>query len=129
MLLKNASVVAILPAADLERAQAFYSEKLGLPPANEVAPATVSIECGNGTMFILYEREGGTKAEHTVAGWLVDDVEETVEALDARGVVFEQYDMPGLKTDERGMATLGDAQTAWFKDSEGNILSITEPAG
>jgi predicted enzyme related to lactoylglutathione lyase len=126
MLLKNASVVAILPAEDLERAKTFYAEKLGLPSPNTVAPATVSIECGNGTMFIVYEREGSTKADHTVAGWLVDDVEKTVEALSSRGVAFEQYDMPGLKTDERGIAELGEVKTAWFKDSEGNILSITE---
>jgi hypothetical protein len=85
-----------------------------------------AFESGDCTMLYLYEREGGTKADHTVAGWLVADVEKTVEELRQRGVVFEQYDMPGLKTDERAIAERGPAKSAWFKDSEGNILAITE---
>ena len=125
-MLKDSRVAAILPAEDLERAKAFYREKLGLPAPDLVAPRTVAFECGSGTTLIVYEREGGTKADHTVAGFLADDVKETVEELREKGVVFEQYDQPGLKTDEHGIATLGDAQAAWFKDTEGNILSITE---
>jgi len=126
MLLKNAPVAAILPAADMERAKEFYSQKLGLEIEPVDAPGTISFRCGGETRLIVYHREEGTKAEHTVAGWLVDDVEETVEALSEKGVLFEQYDMPNLKTDDRGIAVLGDEQVAWFKDSEGNILSITE---
>lgn len=125
-MLKDVPVAAILPAADLERAKAFYTETLGLPSPDMVAPATLEFKCGGDTRLIVYMREGGTKADHTVAGWLVEDVEGTVEALREKGIVFEQYNMPNLKTDERGIAQLGDVQTAWFKDSEGNILSITE---
>jgi hypothetical protein len=77
-------------------------------------------------MLYPYEREGDTNADHTVAGWLVEDVEKTVEELRDKGVVFELYDMPGLKTDERGIAESGPTKSAWFKDSEGNILSIIE---
>lgn len=126
MLLKNARMAAILPAANLERAKKFYAEKLGLESTDTGAPATVYIECGGDTAFLLYERAGGTKAEHTVAGWMVDDVVETVKELNQKGVVFEQYDRPGLKTDAHGIAMLGEEKAAWFKDSEGNILAITE---
>jgi len=61
-----------------------------------------------------------------VAGWKVENIEEVVEALRERGVVFEQYDLPGLKTDEQGIAAIGPSKSAWFKDTEGNILSIAE---
>jgi hypothetical protein len=77
-------------------------------------------------MLYLYEREGGTKADHTVAGWVVDDVEKAVDMLSERGLEFEQYDLPGLKTDERGIAESNGMKGSWFKDSEGNILSFTE---
>jgi len=125
-MLEDKLIAAILPAADLERTKAFYTETLGLPEPKLAAPGTLEFQAGEGSRFILYQHEGGTKADHTVAGWLVEDVEETVERLREKGVVFEQYDMPNLKTDERGIATIGQAQAAWFKDPEGNILSITE---
>ena len=83
-------------------------------------------ECGQGTRLYLYQRDTATKADHTVAGWEVENIEEVVEALRERGVVFEQYDLPGLKTDERGIATSGPVKSAWFKDTEGNILAISE---
>ena len=125
-MLKDALVAAILPAADLERAKTFYTETLGLPAPNTVAPGTLEFRCGGDTRLIVYQRESGTKADHTVAGWLVEDVEGTVEALREKGVVFEQYDVPGLKTDERGIAESGPARSAWFKDTEGNILAVNE---
>jgi len=126
MTLRDAPVAAILPAADIERAKTFYSETIGLHGPDLVAPATFAFEGGDGTTLVVYERDSGTKADHTVAGWMVEDVEETVDELRQKGVVFEQYDQPGLKTDERGIAELGDQQVAWFKDSEGNILAIFE---
>jgi catechol 2,3-dioxygenase-like lactoylglutathione lyase family enzyme len=128
MLLRDAPVAAILPTTDIERAKRFYTETLGLQFADVDAPATIAFECGNGTMLVVYEREGGTNADHTVAGWMVDDVEKVVGELHEKGIVFEQYDMPNLKTDERGIAELGGALAAWFKDPDGNILSITEEA-
>jgi predicted enzyme related to lactoylglutathione lyase len=124
-MLANSRVAAILPAVDLARAQEFYEKKLGLWPVDTPVPG-VMFECGQGTVLALYQRDTPTKADHTVAGWEVDDIEAVVDALKERGVVFEQYDMPGLKTDERGIATLGPARSAWLKDTEGNILSIME---
>jgi catechol 2,3-dioxygenase-like lactoylglutathione lyase family enzyme len=124
-MLANSRVTAILPAVDLARAKEFYEKKLGLLPID--APvAGAMFEGGQGTMLALYPRDTPTKADHTVAGWVVDDIEAVVDALRKRGVVFEQYDMPGMKTDERGIATLGPGKSAWFKDTEGNILSIFE---
>lgn len=129
-MLKDAPMNAILLATDIERTRKFYSETVGLRSANVPVPEDgAAFECGDCTMLYIYEREGGSKADHTVAGWLVEDIREAVDDLSARGVVFEQYDMPGLKTDERGIAERGPAKSAWFKDSEGNILAITEIVG
>jgi len=65
------------------------------------------------------------KTEATIAHWDVADTEATVMELTAKGVTFEQYDLPGLKTDERGIATLGSVKVAWFKDPDGNTLSVS----
>jgi len=128
IMLADAPVAAILVAADIERAKKFYVEKLGLRPVEMpgVPEDAALFGCGEGTMLYLYEREGGAKADHTVASWRVDDVEKAVAELRERGVVFEQYEMPGLKTDERGIAVSGSIKSAWFKDTEGNILAISE---
>jgi catechol 2,3-dioxygenase-like lactoylglutathione lyase family enzyme len=127
IMLADAPIQAILVAADIERAKKFYVEKLGLQPVDAPLPEDgAAFESGKGTWLYMYEREGGSRADHTVAGWMVDDVETAVAELRKRGVVFEQYDVPGLKTDERGIAVSGPAKSAWFKDSEGNILAVTE---
>ncbi|MDH4136102.1 MAG: VOC family protein [Anaerolineae bacterium] len=125
-MLANSPVAAILPAVDLERAKKFYKEKLGLQPVDAPGPGGAMFEGGQGTGLYLYQRDTPTKADHTVAGWQVENIEEVVQALRERGVVFEQYDLPGLKTDEHGIATMGPVKSAWFKDTEGNILAISE---
>lgn len=124
-MLADARVVAILPVVDMDGAREFYEETLGLEIffQNEIVTAYA---CGRGTMLTLYRRDTPTRADHTAAGWIVDDVEEAVREMGARGVVFERYDLPDLKTDERGIAADDVAKTAWFKDPEGNILSIAE---
>ena len=122
-MLANSRVMAVLPVVDLERARKFYEEKLGLQ-AVETADG-VLFECGQGSRLALYRRDTSTKANHTVAGWEVDNVKEMVQTLGEKGVVFEQYDMPGLKTDEQGIATITGVKGAWFKDTEGNTLAVT----
>lgn len=126
-MLTDAPVAAILVATDIDRAKAFYSETLGLLALDIPVPGDGAVfESGRGTILYLYQREHGTKADHTVAGWLVEDLKKTMAELGERGITFEQYNMPGLKTDERGIAESDGGKSAWFKDTEGNILTITE---
>lgn len=119
-MLAKSRVSAILPVVDLQAARKFYEEKLGLQAGD--APGGVMFECGQGSQLVLYQRDTPTKADHTSAGWEVDDVEKVVHDLREQGVVFEQYDM----TDEQGIATMGGVKGAWFKDTEGNILSVVQ---
>ncbi len=126
-MLTNAPVHAILPAVDLSRAQKFYEEKLGLKAVRvfpDSAPG-VLFQAGEDTKLTIYKR-AATKAEHTVAGFIVADVEAEVKELRAKGVVFQELDIPsmGLKT-VNGVATMGSIKGAWFTDTEGNILSVT----
>ena len=130
MTLAKAHIDITLPVVDLERAKRFYGETLGLKlldlPAPELASEMAFFEAGEGAQFALYRREEPTKADHTLASFRVSDVESAVAALGERGVVFEQYDMPGLKTDERGIAEMGPFRGAFLKDTEGNILGVVE---
>lgn len=126
MNLSNAPVTVTLTVSDLERAKAFYTEKLGLT----VAPVEVQdpmggvlLQAGGGTQLYIYN-SGAPKATNTVASFKVDDVLASVNELKAKGVTFESYDMPQLKTDENNIAKMGDLEGAWFKDSEGNILAV-----
>ncbi len=123
-MLNKSPVAAILPAVDMMRAKQFYQQKLGLTIESE-DPQGIKFSSGDCTQLFVYPRPEPTKAEHTVAGWTVDDIEATVRDLRSRGVVFEHYDMPDLKTDAEGVATMGTTKAAWFKDTEGNILAIT----
>jgi catechol 2,3-dioxygenase-like lactoylglutathione lyase family enzyme len=113
-----------LPASDLGRAKAWYRDKLGLEPVLET-PADVFYVAG-GVRFSIFPSQFAGTAQNTAAAFAVDDVESVVAELTARGVVFEQYDFPGLKTDERGIAQLDGFKGAWFKDSEGNTLVVGE---
>ncbi|MBI2328690.1 MAG: VOC family protein [Chloroflexi bacterium] len=126
-MLKNAiTVVPTLPAVNLQRARKFYEEKLGLTVARTDPSPGVYYQVGKGELY-LYQR-GATKADHTVASFWVKDVEAEVKALKAKGVVFEEYDIPsmGLKT-VNSVATMGSMKAAWFKDTEGNVLAVGNP--
>ena len=112
-----------IPAHDVERARKFYAQKLGLNPSQET-PAGLIYEYGN-TWFLLYPSQGAGTAKHTVAGLVVDDIKAEVAELKARGVAFEEYDLPGLKTVD-GIASTDAGRAAWFKDSEGNILGLAQ---
>ncbi len=126
-MLTNAPVHPTLPAIDLDRARKFYEEKLGLKVVRvypDPAPG-VRFKAGKGTQLSIYKR-AATKAEHTVAVFIVGDVEAEVRELKGKGVVFEEYDIPemGIKT-VNGIVIMGDMKAAWFKDTEGNILSVS----
>ncbi|MCA1840857.1 MAG: VOC family protein [Actinomycetota bacterium] len=124
-MLTKSDVVATIPAWDIERAKKFYIETLGFGPGEE-DPGGVQISSGS-TKFYLFPTMSGQPAGHTLASWEVDDIEIEVKELQNKGVKFEEYDMPGLKT-ENSIASIGDFRGAWFKDSEGNILSLGQRA-
>lgn len=123
-MLADRPVHTTLPAANLERAKRFYTEKLGLSPEIE-APEGIFFRCGAGTRFIVFPSGGTASGAHTQLSWDVDDIEAEVADLKARGVVFEEYDTPYLKT-VGSVATTGAAKAAWFKDSEGNLLGMIQ---
>ena len=122
-MLTTAPIRAYIPAADIARARRFYEGILGLHPKEEFAGGVV-YECG-GTDVFMYPTPNAGTSKASQAFWQVDDVEAEVAELKARGVTFEEYDMPGLKT-RNGILTAGGAKTAWFKDTEGNILAVSQ---
>ena len=127
MPLRDSSVATRLPAQDLERARRFYSEVLGLEPAEE-RPGGLLYRCGSGS-FALYQSAGRPSGEHTQMGFEVEDIHAVVAALRARGLELEEVDLPGLETKD-GIAEVsgnypskGTGELAcWFRDSEGNML-------
>jgi catechol 2,3-dioxygenase-like lactoylglutathione lyase family enzyme len=131
-MLEQSNVATRLPVQDMERARRFYREKLGLTPAEE-RPGGLLYHCGMSS-FGLFQSAGRAAGTHTQMGWEVADIEPVVEILRSRGVVFEEYDLPGLKT-VNGIAEIegnypskGRAErAAWFKDSEGNLIGIGQP--
>jgi predicted enzyme related to lactoylglutathione lyase len=122
-MLTNSPIRPTIPVVDLNRARGFYGPVLGLKPISDETTSGVAIfECGNGTSIELYQRSP-SKADHTVATFEVSNIEEEVTILRQKGVNFEEYDMPEIKT-QNGITTQGSVKAAWFKDSEGNILCI-----
>ena len=128
-MLSEGRVASRLPAQDLNRARAFYADKLGLQPVEE-REGGLRYVVGAGE-FALFQSAGAASGDHTQMGWEVDDIETTVAELRSRGVVFEEVDVPGLKTVD-GIATvegnypskgIGE-RAAWFRDSEGNMLGL-----
>lgn len=120
-MLGNPSVEATIPVVNLQRAKKFYTDTLGLQLAGEPYGG-VRLKAGRGTYLLLYPR-AATKADHTVAGFIVKDLDAVMAELRKKRVKFEEYDFPGLKT-IKGVATFGTMKAAWFKDTEGNILGL-----
>jgi catechol 2,3-dioxygenase-like lactoylglutathione lyase family enzyme len=132
-MLEDGKVVARIPVKDLQRSRKFYAEKLGLEPSEE-RPGGLLYRCGEGE-FALFESTGAASGDHTQMGWEVEDIEATVEQLRARGVEFEEYDFPGLRT-VNGIAEVeGNYPSkggvgewaAWFRDVDGNLFGIGQP--
>jgi catechol 2,3-dioxygenase-like lactoylglutathione lyase family enzyme len=131
-MLSDGRVATRLPTQNLERARAFYAEKLGLEPTEE-REGGLRYVCAGGE-FALFESAGSAAGDHTQMGWEVEDIEATVRELRARGVVFEEYNLPGLTTVD-GIAEIegnypskgSGERGAWFRDSEGNMLGIGQP--
>jgi predicted enzyme related to lactoylglutathione lyase len=123
-MLQNSPMYAYLPAKDVSRARKFYEGKLGFKARQEVAGG-VAYEFGKGTGCFLYPTPNAGTSMASQAFWQVDDIEREVTELKARGVKFEEYDMPGMKG-RNSIYAGGGARAAWFKDSEGNILAVVQ---
>lgn len=128
-MLSDAPVMAILPTTDVDRAKDFYQNTLGLKLAPEpIEEGGAMFEAGKGTRLLVYTRQEPNKAEHTQAGFMVDDLEGVIKELEDKGVKFEDYDLENVKTVGHIMTMDDGTRTAWFKDPDGNILAINATA-
>ena len=127
-MLNRARITAIVPVSDVEAAIRFYGDTLGLEllerrddlPENREA----EFRAGDGTL-VVYESVAAGQSRGTVAGFRVDDLDSVVGALRERGVAFEEYDLPDLKT-ENAIATIGDLRASWARDPDGNIIAFEQ---
>ena len=122
-MLADWSLGTTIPAKDLNRTRRFYEDVLGAQVVTE-DPGGIVYKSGD-AYFSVYPTEFAGTAQHTLGAFMVQDVQAAVAHLRGKGVTFEEYDMPGLKTVD-GIAELGGMKGAWFKDPEGNILSVVQ---
>ncbi len=122
-MLSNAALHPTIPAVDIKRAREFYEKKLGLRVLKTDPSPGITFEAGEGTTLYVFQREP-TKADHTVVSFKVEDVEAQVSELKDKGIVFEDVEIPGMET-VNGITTMGDIKAAWFKDTEGNVLAVS----
>ena len=120
-------ISAVLCSGDLERSREFYETKVGLALSPETIPNHLLFDCGNGTTLLVYGRPAPNAADHTQVRFWTQDVEADVHELSARGVEFEDYDFPALKTVGHVATTAGIGRSAWFRDPDGNTLALFQP--
>jgi catechol 2,3-dioxygenase-like lactoylglutathione lyase family enzyme len=123
--LDRASFICPIPVKDPDRARDFYVRTLGLAVVDESEAGTL-IAVGGEARILLFRTTSAMPPGHTLAGWEVPALEPVIARLKARGVTLEDYDLPGLRT-EGHIAWIGPERAAWFRDSEGNVLAISEP--
>ena len=123
-MLQKAPMYAYIPVKDLARARRFYEEKIGLTP-KEVTAGGVVYEFARHTACFMYPTPNAGTSSASQAFWEVEDLKREAAELKRRGVKFEEYDTPEVKT-HNGIATGGGAKAAWFKDSEGNIMALIQ---
>ena len=122
-MLSDNEAIATVAVKDLKAAAKFYEGKLGLKEASREGEDLIGYRCGNSVLNVYRSDYAGTNKANAVTWAVSDDVEGVVRALKAKGVVFEHYDMPGMKLE--GDVHIGaDMKVAWFKDPDGNILNI-----
>ena len=121
-MLTNSKAFSGFSVHDIPKAKEFYGQTLGLNVSEENGILTLHLAAG-GTV-IIYPKEHHTPATFTILNFPVDNVEQTVDDLAKRGVTFERYDAPDIKTDEKGIHRGRGPEIAWFKDPAGNILSV-----
>jgi catechol 2,3-dioxygenase-like lactoylglutathione lyase family enzyme len=121
-MLSTQDAVANVAVKDLDVATKFYQNTLGLTPVHREGEELVVFRSGHSSLNVYRSEYAGTN-KATAVTWTVDDLEDEVKALKNKGVVFEHYDMPGLRRE--GDVHVGDhMKIAWFKDPDGNILNV-----
>ena len=120
-------ISAVLCSTDLVRSQEFYEQKVGLTLSPKTIPNHLLFDAGEGTTLLVYGRPSPNQADHTQVRFWSTDVEHDVTELAARGVVFEDYDFPALRTVNHIATTAGIGKSAWFKDPDGNTLAFFQP--
>jgi predicted enzyme related to lactoylglutathione lyase len=123
-MLQKFPMYAYIPAKDMARARQFYEQKVGLKPGREISGGVV-YEFADHTRCFMYPTPLAGTSKESQAFWQVKDLEREVAELKARGVKFEEYDLPEIKT-KNSIATSKGAKAAWFKDTEGNIMALVE---
>jgi catechol 2,3-dioxygenase-like lactoylglutathione lyase family enzyme len=127
MSLSDKQVIPAVAVSDMAKAREFYEGKLGLSNGEEKPDGGVRYPCGGGSALHVYPSpDNAGRSPATEAAFRVDDIEGAVDELAANGVTFEQYDIGPIKTNEKGIAQLGDAFGAWFKDPDGNIFGLEQ---
>jgi catechol 2,3-dioxygenase-like lactoylglutathione lyase family enzyme len=124
IVLTDFRVYAVLPSKDLVGARAWYEEKTGTVPTKE-DPGGLWYQCADGTWFVITGSQFAGTAQNTAASFQVDDLERVMSDYRARGLVFEEYDLPGFKTVD-GVFSMGPYKAAWFRDGDGNIIEISQ---
>lgn len=123
MALARSGVALMLPVTDVDRASRFYEQSLGLELTGTNAEGSAMFAVGSDAQLVLLPRPGSTPSESTALSFEVEDVTAEIRALEDRGVVFEDYDLPELTTVDH-VAEMGDEKAAWFKDPDGNVLCL-----
>lgn len=126
-MLTTTRISAVISSIDLARSQDFYEQRVGLTLSPETIPNHLLFESPDGSTLLVYGRPGGNKADHTQVRLWSKDIDSDVQDLASRGVVFEEYDFPKLKTVGHIATTAGVGKSAWFKDPDGNILALYQP--
>jgi len=125
---KHTKAFSSFSVNDIQKAKEFYQNKLGIDVTIEMMDLiSLNIE-GNGNTIMIYPKPNHEPATYTVLNFPVADVEKAVDELTAKGISFEHYDYPQLKTDAKGISRFEHITQAWFKDPAGNILSVINSA-
>lgn len=123
-MLKNSKAFSGFSVNDIPKAKEFYGKTLGLEVSE--SDGILTLHLGGGALVIIYPKPNHTPATFTILNFPVDSVDKAVDELTKRGVRFEIYNLPDIKTDARGIFRDGGPTIAWFKDPAGNILSVLE---
>ena len=126
-MVRENKISAVLVSTDLERAQRFYEDKVGLNLSAETIKNHLVFECGDGTSLLIYGRPSGNKADHTQIRFWSGDIEKDVAELVAKGIEFDEYDTETFKTVNHVVTTKGIGRSAWFKDPDGNTIALFQP--